>query len=195
MPSGTPPRLDSAARTHHPRGPSGAARGCEASFSKIVLQVEESRDLFILNALHRGGSNNPLKYDSFHNVSFGTEITTRPDQPPRFHHLVQGRHVAPDHAGRLADANRCHTAPVQRHALRCARLARRGKARPVSQCPIWTLALRATAGGNAAAICISQKEGDGAVTLSCVALRSLPFAWPRSNCRPRPRRRGGRGGA
>src|SRR5271170_5460621 len=25
-----PPRPDNAARTHHPRGPSGAARGCEA---------------------------------------------------------------------------------------------------------------------------------------------------------------------
>src|SRR5271154_2941290 len=25
-----PPRLDNAARNHHPRGPSGAARGCEA---------------------------------------------------------------------------------------------------------------------------------------------------------------------
>src|SRR5271155_5532297 len=25
-----PPHLDNAARTHHPRGPSGAARGCEA---------------------------------------------------------------------------------------------------------------------------------------------------------------------
>src|SRR6516164_1899780 len=27
-----PPRPDNAARTHRPRGPSGAARGCEASF-------------------------------------------------------------------------------------------------------------------------------------------------------------------
>src|SRR5512133_4291700 len=27
-----PPRLDNAARTHRPRGPSGAARGCEALF-------------------------------------------------------------------------------------------------------------------------------------------------------------------
>jgi PEP-CTERM motif len=50
----------------------------QSETSKLVLQVEESWDLFILKELHRGGSNNPLKYNSFHNVTFGTQITTRP---------------------------------------------------------------------------------------------------------------------
>lgn len=43
-----------------------------------MLQVEESWDLFILKELHRGELNDPLKYNSFHNVPFCTEITTRP---------------------------------------------------------------------------------------------------------------------
>jgi len=50
----------------------------QSETSKLVLQVEESWDLFILKELHRGGLNHPLKYNSFHNVTFGTEITTRP---------------------------------------------------------------------------------------------------------------------
>jgi len=50
----------------------------QSETSKMVLQVEVSRDLFILKQLHRGGSNKPLEYNRFHNVTFGTEITTRP---------------------------------------------------------------------------------------------------------------------
>jgi hypothetical protein len=45
---------------------------------QIVLQVEESRGLFILKELRRGVSNKPLKHNSFLSVTFGTEITTRP---------------------------------------------------------------------------------------------------------------------
>jgi len=63
----------------------------QSETSKLVLQVEESWDLFILKELHRGGSNNPLKYNSFHNVTFGTQITTRPStffEPINFHRTV-----------------------------------------------------------------------------------------------------------
>jgi len=44
-----------------------------------VLQVEKSRNLFTLKELHHSGSNNPLKYYRFHNVTFGTEIPSLVD--------------------------------------------------------------------------------------------------------------------
>jgi hypothetical protein len=46
--------------------------------SKIVFQVAESRDLFILNRLRRYGSHKTLIYNSFLSVTFGMKITTRP---------------------------------------------------------------------------------------------------------------------
>src|SRR5499425_3148557 len=46
MPSGRPPRPDTAARTHRPRGPSGVARGCEA------LLYPENRRVFRMILAH-----------------------------------------------------------------------------------------------------------------------------------------------
>jgi hypothetical protein len=43
-----------------------------------VRQVEESRDLFIINEMRGRLSNKPLIYNSFLNITFGTEITIRP---------------------------------------------------------------------------------------------------------------------
>jgi hypothetical protein len=51
---------------------------CRSVASKIVLQVEESRDLFILKGLHRSLSNKPLIYNSFLSGTFGKKVTTRP---------------------------------------------------------------------------------------------------------------------
>src|SRR5271155_5622559 len=70
-----PPHPDSAARTHRPRGPSGAARGCEALFHPEIrrvfrmilphssLRVDGNREFVnqgALDSCRRREPNNPL---------------------------------------------------------------------------------------------------------------------------------------
>jgi hypothetical protein len=46
--------------------------------AQIVLQVTESRVLFVLNELRHRISNKPLMLDRFLSGTFGTKVTTRP---------------------------------------------------------------------------------------------------------------------